>query len=100
LEAATIDDFTQAIERFVAGAEKKSRLQSARERGIVAHHEMLRALVAMALERANPVHKVSIIPRGVGALGYTIQRPAQARFVIGRSELMNRMAVLPGGRSA
>ena len=83
-------DFTQAIERIVAGVEKKSRILSPHEREIVAHHEMRHALVAMALPGSDPVQKVSIIPRGVGALGYTIQRPLEDRCRMDRSELMNR----------
>jgi cell division protease FtsH len=70
------------------------------ERRVVAHHEMGHALVAMALPGTDPVHKVSIIPRGVGALGYTIQRPTEDRFLMTREELENKMAVLLGGRAA
>jgi cell division protease FtsH len=99
-EATTLEDFTQAVERLVAGLEKKSRILSAREREVVAHHEMGHALVAMALPGTDPVQKVSIIPRGIGSLGYTIQRPTEDRFLLGRSELANRMAVLLGGRAA
>ncbi len=99
-DAVTLDDFTVAIERIVAGLEKKSRVLSPREREVVAHHEMGHALVAMAVPGADPVHKVSIIPRGVGALGYTIQRPTEERYLMTREELENRMAVLLGGRAA
>jgi cell division protease FtsH len=99
-DATTLDDFTQAVERIVAGLEKKSRILSPHEREIVAHHEMGHALVAMALPGTDPVHKVSIIPRGIGALGFTMQRPTEDRFVVGRSELANRIAVLLGGRAA
>jgi cell division protease FtsH len=98
--SVTLDDFTVAIERIVAGLEKKNRVLSPKEREVVAHHEMGHALVAMAVPGADPVHKVSIIPRGVGALGYTIQRPTEERFLMTRSELENRMAVLLGGRAA
>jgi cell division protease FtsH len=80
--------------------EKKSRILSPRERKIVANHEMGHALVALALPGADPVQKVSIIPRGIAALGYTMQRPTDDRFVMVRSELANRMAVLLGGRAA
>src|SRR5581483_10254017 len=97
-EATTIEDFTQAIERIVAGLEKKSRILSPREREVVAHHEMGHALVAMSLPQTDPVQKVSIIPRGIAALGYTMQRPTEDRFLMSRSELSNRMAVLLGGR--
>jgi len=99
-EAVTLDDFTRAIERIVAGLEKKNRLLNPREREVVAHHEMGHALVAMALPGTDSVHKVSIIPRGIGALGYTIQRPTEARFLMTREELENKMAVLLGGRAA
>jgi ATP-dependent metalloprotease FtsH len=98
--ATTLDDFTQAIERIVAGLKKKSRILSPREREIVAHHEMGHALVALALPGTDPVQKVSIIPRGIAALGYTLQRPTEDRFLMSRSELANRMAVLLGGRAA
>ena len=99
-DATTLEDFTQAIERIVAGLEKKSRILSPREREIVAHHEMGHAIVAMALPGTDPVQKVSIIPRGIAALGYTMQRPTEDRFLLSRSELGNRMAVLLGGRAA
>src|SRR5207253_880964 len=88
------------VERIVAGLEKKNRLLNPREREIVAHHEMGHALVAMALPGTDPVHKISIIPRGIGALGYTIQRPTEDRFLMTRQELENKMAVLLGGRAA
>ena len=99
-ESVSLEDFTQAVERIVAGLEKKSRVLNENERRIVAHHEMGHALVAMALPGTDPVHKVSIIPRGVGALGYTIQRPTEDRFLMTREELENKMAVLLGGRAA
>ncbi|MDH4096489.1 MAG: ATP-dependent zinc metalloprotease FtsH [Betaproteobacteria bacterium] len=99
-DAVSLEDFTQAVERIVAGLEKKSRVLNETERRVVAHHEMGHALVAMALPGTDPVHKVSIIPRGVGALGYTIQRPTEDRFLMTREELENKMAVLLGGRAA
>jgi cell division protease FtsH len=99
-ETVAMEDFTQAVERIIAGLEKKNRVLNANERRIVAHHEMGHALVAMALPGSDPVHKVSIIPRGVGALGYTIQRPTEDRFLMTREELENKMAVLLGGRAA
>jgi cell division protease FtsH len=95
-----MSDFTEGVERMIAGLEKRKRVLTPKEREIVAHHEMGHALVAMALPGADPVHKVSIIPRGVGALGYTIQRPTEDRFVISREELLDKMAVLLGGRAA
>ena len=99
-DSVSLDDFTMAIERLIAGLEKKNRVLNANERRIVAHHEMGHAMVAMALPGTDPVHKVSIIPRGVGALGYTIQRPTEDRFLMTREELDNKMAVLLGGRAA
>jgi len=99
-EATTLDDFTQAIERLVAGLEKKSRILRPKEREIVANHEIGHTLMAMALPGSDPVQKVSIIPRGIGALGYTLQRPTEDRFLMSRSELENRLAVLLAGRAA
>ncbi len=96
----SLEDFTQAIERIVAGLEKKSRILNPREREIVAHHEMGHALVALALPGTDPVQKVSIIPRGIAGLGYTIQRPTEDRFLVGQTELANRVTVLLGGRAA
>jgi cell division protease FtsH len=96
----TMEDFNNAIERIVAGLEKRNRLLNPHERKVVAHHEMGHALVARALPDCDPVHKVSIIPRGIGALGYTIQRPTEDRFLMSRDELENKMAVLLGGRAA
>jgi cell division protease FtsH len=99
-EATTLGDFTQAIERIVIGIEKKSRILGPREREIVANHEMGHALVAMALPGTDPVQKVSIVARGLGALGYTMQRPQADRFLMSRTELENQMTVLLGGRAA
>jgi cell division protease FtsH len=99
-DAVTMDDFTAAVERIVAGLEKRNRLLNPHEREIVAHHEMGHAFVALGLGDTDRVHKVSIIPRGVGALGYTIQRPTEDRFLMSRRELDNKIAVLLGGRAA
>ncbi|MBV9586304.1 MAG: ATP-dependent zinc metalloprotease FtsH, partial [Alphaproteobacteria bacterium] len=99
-EAVTLADFTAAVERIVAGLEKKNRLLNPHEREVVAHHEMGHALVGLSLPGTDKVHKVSIIPRGIGALGYTIQRPTEDRFLMTRQELENKMAVLLGGRAA
>ena len=99
-ESVTVEDFTVAVERIVAGLEKKNRVLNEHERTVVAYHEMVHALVAMGLPGTDPVHKISIIPRGVGALGYTIQRPTEDRFLMTRAELENKMAVLLGGRAA
>ena len=96
----SLEDFTNAVERIVAGLEKRNRLLNPREREVVAYHEMGHALVAMSLPGTDLVHKISIIPRGVGALGYTIQRPTEDRFLMTRDELEDKMAVLLGGRAA
>ncbi|WP_271605140.1 ATP-dependent zinc metalloprotease FtsH [Bradyrhizobium sp. CCBAU 11434] len=93
-------DFVAAIERIVAGVEKKSRVLGKEERRRVAYHEMGHALVAASLPGVDPVQKVSIIPRGIGALGYTIQRPTEDRFLLTIEELKNRIAVLMGGRAS
>jgi cell division protease FtsH len=94
------EDFDAAIERIVAGLEKKNRLLNPREREIVAFHEMGHALAAAATTSVDPVHKVSIIPRGIGALGYTLQRPTEDRYLMTREELEGKLVVLLGGRSA
>ncbi|MGA8049937.1 MAG: ATP-dependent zinc metalloprotease FtsH [Burkholderiales bacterium] len=99
-DSVTLDDFTQAVERIVAGLEKRSRVLNEKERRTVAYHEMGHALVAMSVPGSDPVHKISIIPRGIGALGYTIQRPTEDRFLMTREELENKMTVLLGGRAA
>ncbi len=99
-EAVERVDFDVAVERIVAGLEKKTRLLNGREREFVAFHEMGHALVAAATTGADPVHKVSIIPRGLGALGYTLQRPTEDRFLMTRAELEGRLSVLLGGRAA
>jgi cell division protease FtsH len=98
--AVAMTDFNNAVERMVAGLEKRNRLLNPKEREIVAYHEMGHALIALSLPGVDPVHKVSIIPRGVGALGYTIQRPIEDRFLMTKEELENKMAVLLGGRAA
>ncbi len=99
-DSIAMDDFTSAVERIVAGLEKRRRILSPKEREVVAFHEMGHALLGMALPGVDVVHKVSIIPRGIGALGYTIQRPSEDRFIMTRDDLENRMAVLLGGRAA
>ncbi|WP_297906970.1 ATP-dependent zinc metalloprotease FtsH [Thiomonas sp.] len=99
-KAVTAEHFTRAVERIVAGLEKRNRLLNPHEREVVAHHEMGHALVAMSLPGSEVVHKVSIIPRGIGSLGYTIQRPIEDRYLMTRVELENKMAVLMGGRAA
>lgn len=99
-EQVTMEDFTEAVERIVAGAERRGRLLRQQERERIAYHEMGHALVAAMLKSADPVHKVSIIPRSIGALGYTLQRPTDDRFLITASELTERMTVLLAGRAA
>jgi cell division protease FtsH len=98
--AVALKDFNDGIERIVAGLEKKNRVLNEVERRTVAYHEMGHALVAMTLPGSDPVHKISIIPRGIGALGYTIQRPLEDRFLMTTTELENKMSVLLGGRAA
>jgi cell division protease FtsH len=99
-EAVGLEDFDEAIDRVVAGLERKSRVMSTRERDIVAYHEAGHALIAQLRPRADAVHKVSIIPRGVAALGYTQQRPTEDRYLLTRAELLDRLDVLLGGRVA
>jgi cell division protease FtsH len=99
-EAVAQQDLLAAVERVLTGIEQRSRVLSPAERHRVAVHEMGHALVAAALPGVDPVLKVSIIPRGVGALGFTMQRPTGDRFLLARSDLENRIAVLMGGRAA
>jgi cell division protease FtsH len=93
-------DLEEAIDRVIAGMERKSRVLSETERDIVAHHEMGHALVASSVPHADPVHKVTIIPRGVGALGITYQLPTEDRYILRQSELEDRIAVMLGGHAA
>jgi len=93
-------DFDEAIERVVAGLEKKNRLLNPKERTIVAYHETGHAAVAAFTQGADPVHKISIIPRGIGALGYTIQLPTEDRFLLTEEELLGKIDVLLGGRAS
>ena len=99
-DSTTLADFTAAVERIVGGLERKNRVLNLKEREAVAFHEMGHALVALAQVGSDPVHKVSIIPRGIGALGYTIQRPTEDRYLMTRGELEQKIAVLMGGRAA
>jgi cell division protease FtsH len=94
------NDFTNGIERLVAGLERKSRVLNNDEKKQIAYHEMGHTLVSLALEKNEAVHKVSIIPRGIGALGYTLRRPAEDRYLISKSELESKISVLLGGRAA
>ena len=93
-------DFEEAIERVIAGLEKKSRVMNKQERERVAYHESGHAIVASILPNADPVRRVSIIPRGIAALGYTIQLPTEDRYLLTKSELLDRMAVMLGGKAA
>nr|WP_320013734.1 ATP-dependent zinc metalloprotease FtsH [uncultured Desulfobacter sp.] len=93
-------EFQDAVERIIAGLEKKNRLINPKERRIVAFHELGHALVAMTVPGADPVQKISIIPRGIGALGYTLQVPTEDRFLMSRSELLAKIVTLLGGRAA
>jgi cell division protease FtsH len=99
-DAVDMADLEEAVDRVVGGLERKSRVLSDKERDIVAHHEIGHALVASSLPQADPVHKVTIIPRGVAALGATYQLPLEDRYLLTRSELEDRIAVLLGGRVA
>ncbi len=95
-----MDDFTRAVERIIAGTEQATRLMNPKDRKRVAYHEMGHALAATNLPGADPVHKVSIIPRSIGALGYTLTRPTEDRFLITTEDLKNRMVMLLAGRAA
>jgi cell division protease FtsH len=97
--AVEVSDFEEAIDRLIAGLEKR-RVMSPREREMVAYHESGHALVATALPGLDPVHKISIVQRGFGALGYTMQVPLEDRYLLTRNDLHNQMAVLLGGRAA
>ena len=99
-EAVEMADIEEAIDRVVAGLEKKRRLMSKKEKEIVAFHESGHAIVASLLPNSDPVHRISIIPRGISALGYTLQLPTEDRYLMTKSELLNRLAVLLGGRVA
>ncbi len=99
-ETVEQQDFQEAVERVIAGLERKNRVLSQEERRRVAHHEVGHALIAISLPGSDPVHKISIIPRGIAALGYTLQLPTEDRYLLTRTELENRIAVLLGGRAA
>jgi cell division protease FtsH len=98
--AVEMDDFEEAIDRVVAGLEKRNRVMNPKEKEIVAYHETGHALVAEALPTTDKVHRVSIIPRGISALGYTMQLPTEDRYLMTKTELEDRMAVMMGGRVA
>jgi cell division protease FtsH len=99
-EAVEMADIEEAIDRVVAGLEKKNRLMSKKEKEIVAFHESGHAIVASLVPNADPVRRISIIPRGISALGYTLQLPTEDRYLMTKTELLDRLAVLLGGRVA
>lgn len=99
-ESISQQDFTQALERIIAGLERKNKLLNPKEREVVAYHEMGHALVAKEIPGSDIVHKISIIPRGIGSLGYTLQQPTEDRYLMTKEELMNKMTILMGGRCA
>ena len=99
-DEVTMANFREAADRIIGGLEKKNRVMSPKEKEIVAYHESGHALVAMLLPNTDPVSKVSIIPRGIAALGYTQQLPTEDRYLMTRDELLDRLQVLLGGRVA
>jgi cell division protease FtsH len=99
-ETVELVDFDEAIDRVVAGLQKKNRVMNPKEKEIVAFHESGHAIVAESVAHADPVHKISIIPRGIAALGYTQQQPTEDRYLMTRAELLDRLAILLGGRVA
>ncbi|HUN54780.1 MAG TPA: ATP-dependent zinc metalloprotease FtsH [Smithella sp.] len=99
-ETVGAEEFDAAIDRIVGGLEKKNRVMNIREKEIVAFHESGHAIVAESVEHTDPVNKISIIPRGIAALGYTQQQPTEDRYLMTRAELLDRLAVLLGGRVA
>mgnify|MGYP005851387225 FL=1 len=99
-QAVDMDDFEEAINRVVAGLEKKRRVMSRHEQEVIAYHESGHALVAETLPHTDRVHRISIIPRGIAALGYTLQLPTQDRYLMTRTEMLERLTVLLAGRAA
>jgi cell division protease FtsH len=99
-EQVGLPELQEAVERVVAGLEKKNRVLNKMEKERVAHHEVGHALVALSFPGADPIQKISIIPRGIAALGYTLQLPTEDRFLMTKTELENKIAVLLGGRNA
>jgi cell division protease FtsH len=93
-------EFQEAIERVIAGLEKKNRVINPKEKKIVAYHELGHAIVAMSLPGTDPVQKITVIPRGIAALGYTMQVPTEDRFLMSKTELENKITTLLGGRAA
>jgi cell division protease FtsH len=99
-DTVSLSELQEAVERVIGGLEKKNRVLNKMERARVAHHEVGHALMAMSIPGGDAVHKISIIPRGIAALGYTMQLPTEDRFLMTLSELKNRIAILLGGRAA
>jgi cell division protease FtsH len=99
-DTVQMSDFQDAIERIIAGLEKKNKLINPHEREIVAYHESGHAIVGHFTHGADPIHKVSIVPRGIGALGYTLQTPLEDRYLMSRTELLGKVKGLLGGRAA
>ena len=99
-KAVSILEFEEAIDRLMVGLEKKKRLMNKKEKEIVAHHESGHALIACTSPHADPVRKISMIPRGIGALGYTLQKPTEDRYLMTKAELLSRIDILLGGRIA
>ncbi|HHT9104404.1 MAG TPA: ATP-dependent zinc metalloprotease FtsH [Candidatus Wujingus californicus] len=97
-KAVGMPEFEEAIDRIMTGLEKKKRLMNKKEKEIVAHHESGHALIACSVPHADPVRKISMIPRGIGALGYTLQKPTEDRYLMTKAELLDRIAILLGGR--
>ena len=97
-KAVGMPEFEEAIDRIMAGLENKKRLMNKKEKEIVAHHESGHALIACSVPHADPVRKISMIPRGIGALGYTLQKPTEDRYLMTKAELLDRIAILLGGR--
>jgi cell division protease FtsH len=99
-DSVEMEELQEAIERVIAGPQRKSKVISKKEKEIIAYHESGHSLLSLYLKGVDPLHKVSIVPRGVGALGYTLQLPAQDRYILSKSELLDRLCVLLGGRAA
>ena len=99
-QQASMPEFQEAVERVIAGLEKKNRVINPKEKKIVAYHELGHAIVAMSLPGTDPVQKITVIPRGIAALGYTMQVPTEDRFLMCKTELENKIASLLGGRAA
>jgi cell division protease FtsH len=99
-EVVIQEDLEEAVEVIIAGKEKKDRILSQKEKRIVAFHEVGHALVAAVLKNTNPVHKITIVPRTMGALGYTMQLPTEEKYLVSKDEMLDQIAVMLGGRAA